>query len=64
MSILTLFRRRPSAPAAPTITRHDAETARAHGLTLPQWDDLTDQGRAMLRRDITHAPHFYQNGRP
>jgi len=55
-------RRRPVAPAAPVITTKDAEVARAWGLKLPQWDDLTDQARAMLRQDITHAPHFHQKG--
>jgi hypothetical protein len=64
MSLSTLFRRRPPVPAPPTITRHDAEVARAWGLSWPQWEDLTDQGRAMLRHDLTHAPHFYQDGRP
>ena len=64
MSLLTLFRRRPQPPAEPTITRHDAEVARAHGLTLAQWLDLTDHGRAMLRHDLVHAPYFHTNGRP
>lgn len=52
--------RRPSAPSAPIISTKDAEMARAWGLTLTQWDDLTDTGRAMLRHDITHAPYFNQ----
>lgn len=58
--ILTRFRRRPQPPAPPTITRHDAEVARAWGINLLQWLNLTDQARAMLRRDFTHAPHFHQ----
>ena len=56
------FRRRTTVPADPVITTQDAEVARAHGLKLPQWLDLTDQARAMLRQSVTSAPYFHQKG--
>jgi hypothetical protein len=47
-------RRRPQ-PAQPNLTRADADTAYAWGLTLTDWYALTDTERADHRWNITHA---------
>ena len=63
MTLATLFRRRPPAPAPPTITRHDADTAHAHGLSWPQWLALTDHDRAKRRATITTGTNFQRADR-
>lgn len=58
MSLLALFRRpAPARATAPVITRQDAAIANAWGLNLTKWLALTDRQRAILRRDVTSAPH-------
>lgn len=48
------MRRRPQ-PAQPSLSRVDADTAYAWGLTLTDWYALTDTERADRRWNITQA---------
>lgn len=47
---------------APTITRAEADTAAAWGLTWAGWCRLTDKQRAEKRENITNAPKFETRG--
>ena len=61
MNILKHIRkRRPSMPEVRTTTQADIITAHAWGLTLTQWNSLTDFERAECRRNITTAPRFQE----
>jgi len=58
------FRRKRPAPApASTITREDADTMNAWEIRFTEWHNLTDQGRAWYRANLTKAPHFKINSR-
>jgi hypothetical protein len=39
----------------------DMEIKTAHGLTLTEWNALTDVQRAELRDTVTDAPYFERN---
>jgi hypothetical protein len=39
----------------------DMAVKAAHGLTLTQWNRLTEQERRHLRDTVTTAPHFQEN---
>jgi hypothetical protein len=38
----------------------DMVVKHAHGLTLTQWNNLSDRERAVLRDTVTQAPHFQE----
>lgn len=64
MSLFTI--RTSSSPIVlgePRISRVDADTAHAWGLTLTQWDDAPERDRAYWRENVTHAPNFNQESR-
>jgi hypothetical protein len=57
--MLKFFRkRRPAHRAEPAPSRGDIQTAYAWGLTLADWNSLTDFERAECRRNVTTAPRF------
>jgi hypothetical protein len=39
----------------------DMKVKAAHGLTLTQWNRLTEKQRRDLRDTVTTAPHFQEN---
>ena len=52
------FRRRRPEPVVVRYTEADILISHMWGLTLTQWDALTDHERAECRRTITAAPKF------
>lgn len=57
--MLKYFRRRkPAHDVAPVPDRGDMLTAYFWGLSLDQWEGLTDFERAECRRNVTTAPRF------
>jgi hypothetical protein len=56
-------RRRPTPAPQPVISRTDADTMNAWEIRFIEWNNLTDQGRAWYRENLTKAPHFLINSR-
>jgi hypothetical protein len=44
----------------PSLSRLDADTKHAWGISLPEWDALTPEGRAFYRDNITKGPYFHE----
>ncbi|AYN57450.1 hypothetical protein HOU47_gp44 [Arthrobacter phage Constance] len=43
-----------------SLSKLDADTKTAWGLSLPEWNALTPEGRAFYRDNITKGPYFLE----